>query len=389
MDNPPKQDANILSMINDIQADLESKTNAIAEIQRDVGRLCSALLGGNIPIIRQEPYPKTQNQLEPKAPYEFTSGTPVDRDLEDHGSVGTTLTKVSVSGTPPVPYLDPETKDGLLIPSSVSNVDYKTGQETAYSTKNPAWYSGDVAPSTSSIDPVSAYRPPPDTLSNMNCQEKIEGQSTDIPPGSGHTEPPTNPQFTTQVMVNGVPRRIPSTLKVSARFKKHDLAPTRESLGPSEPISFTRTIRASAPARFSGWKTSTLSAHNLAKTPTIFESSPGPVMKERQASQQHNSRKSRSRACNNCGDPSHIQKHCKKKASNQKQLGSDGGCSADKPVFHRLQSTHQPVTRPCEKAPGYPIDRQFELIDTIQAHNRMIQHMAPNVRPNVTGGTFS
>ncbi|KAJ6259215.1 hypothetical protein Dda_6113 [Drechslerella dactyloides] len=366
----PNPDSYLLSRINTIQADLDSKTVAIAEIQRDVGRLCSALLGPATTIVRSDTFSDDSSHRERQAPYRLTYGNHSDREPEDPSSIGTTLTKVSITGAPPLPSIKSEVNPHRLIGSSIGIVGNGGENHAGEASKTLTVRNAD-RPHT----PIYESYVDGEVVDDTHWQVEglsINGTRTPAPSvgvGGPIASPPLQP--TTQIMVNGVPRSIPSSLKGSAPVKKSALAPLRESLGPSEPVFYGRTIRATAPAKVPGWKGGPAPAQVSARVPpTIPEAPPGVAGAERQVSQPQLSRKPRGKGCANCGDVTHILKYCRKKTGK----GPEGGENSEKMFHHRPNHPmNQPITRPCEKAPGYPIDRQIELIETILAQTRMKQ----------------
>ncbi|KAK6335682.1 hypothetical protein TWF696_002448 [Orbilia brochopaga] len=403
--DPSKQDPYLLSRINNIQADLDSKTTAIAEIQRDVGRLCTALLGPNGSVARSQTYSEVSSHPARQAsPYIPTNNNQTAQEIDNPSSIGTSLTKVSVTGAPPVPSIksefNPQQSIGAYAGNASNNEDTSKALVLHRGYHNP----------TPTYQPVT-HGPPVNTVQWQPQGLPINGMN---PPAPTIVGPIVGPQFTTNININGVPRSIPSSLKGSAPAKKSVLAPVRESLGPSAPVFYGRTVRASAPAKVPNWKGGPAPPHVSARmAPPVLQGPQGPagpigpmhaiglmhpigpvhpngltypanlihpaglihpggtghitqppqLQPNQQHQQQQNYRKFR-KGCANCGDITHIQKYCRKKAG-----------EGDGKIFHHRPNhpMNHPVTRSSEKAPGYPIDRQFELIETILAHNRMMQ----------------
>ncbi|EPS35994.1 hypothetical protein H072_10424 [Dactylellina haptotyla CBS 200.50] len=362
------QDINVLSMIKDIKADLDSKTADIAEIKDSVNLLKNILLStvtNSVDRGRQMHF-QDENKVAFHQP-----PTLEDQGVDNISSVGTSLTKVSRSDSSRDMYLPGylgKYPDPLVAAASASTND----NDDSANHIDPAWFDSKTIIPPKRVMSVpdtenTVSRPPSarDTISNHDHWQRRQFGQAIAPESVGICHDPQ--EFMTNVMVNGVPRSIPSALKVSAS-KKQPMGQRRETLGPSQPFVFTRTIRASAPAKFPGW-------HGGAPVPfpqadLASKHHSRPTGDGKRGSESHGLRKFRPKHCTICGEGTHHYKDCPKKSTkherfDKQRLGSEAGDSSDKSSTRPSANGKGPICRPSEKAPGYPMDRQLELINTI------------------------
>ncbi|KAF3926258.1 hypothetical protein ABW20_dc0105027 [Dactylellina cionopaga] len=322
------------------------------------------------------------------------------RDIENPSSIGTTLTKVSHSASPRV--LSPEKSDEDPhdhAGTTSANISDETKRKE-YDLENLPWW--DQKPVVPTGRSASLF-----ANSSKFSQNGMPGSDTNwdlkAPKRVAATDPTNSDNdtqsFTTKVMVNGVPRRIPSAIKASASSQKQILGGQRESLGPPQPMPFTRTIRASAPAKFAGWH----GGPPPLPPPPLSHPAPGLPRAHSPYNKQHAHpnaggkghsaprfpRKFRPKQCTICGATSHLHKDCPQRGGNSKQGGFHnkqigGGDTVTKSaIYSNSGSGKGSIFRPSEKAPGYPIERQLELVDTIVAQVRAIKLNLPMPGPMI------
>ncbi|KAF3929326.1 hypothetical protein AA313_de0209308 [Arthrobotrys entomopaga] len=363
-------DVDVVSMIKNLKADLDSKSADIAEIKESVNLLKSVLLATNRITA---PMKKQLDQEDEKEFHSSPSQAPEDHGSDNLSSVGTSLTKVSRSSSQQAPFrFDEAEKKSIMVPAGATT----SPSSEVTSRKNtdcPAWLDPNPIPQAGHVIPSPVTPAFPST--NGMSMNDTNGQAGDsqkiIPCNQIATE--SGPQTSmTKIMINGVPRNIPSG-KGSAP-KQSFYAQQKETLGPSQPVLFTRTVRNSAPAKFPGTQAAmpfrNLTAPSMAtKQHQSFEKP-----NQRHVSEPHRSRKSRpAKYCTSCGDQHNHLKNCPKEGIIQLG-GFDGrqskpehadGSEKVGPGHRTFGNGKGPIFRPSEKAPGYPVDRQLELINTV------------------------
>ncbi|KAK6544499.1 hypothetical protein TWF694_001193 [Orbilia ellipsospora] len=363
-------DIDVVSMIKNLKADLDSKSNDIAEIKESVNVLKSLLLATNRITASMK---KQLDDEDEKEFISYHSQSPEEHGSDNLSSVGTSLTKVSRSGSQQASSQYDETdKKGIMDPLGAS---ISPGDEDSRpkATECPAWLNPNSASQVGHVipSPVAPVFPPMNDISinDANGQAK---NSQRILPLNQIAAASGNQNSMTKIMINGVPRNIPSG-KGSAP-KKSFYAQNKEALGPSQPVPFTRTVRNSAPAKFAGMQ-SGMPLRNFTAPPiSTKQYQPFEKSNQRRVSEPHRSRKPRpAKYCTSCGDQAHHLYDCPKagiihlEGSDGRQFKPEHADASEKagPAQRTFGNGKGPIFRPSEKAPGYPVDRQLELINTV------------------------
>ncbi|KAK6499710.1 hypothetical protein TWF481_010071 [Arthrobotrys musiformis] len=393
-------------MIQDMRAELDSKSADIAEIKDSLVLLKNFLLGAaaNQVGVTKPPEHKTGDQDVPSRP--LSTETASSKDAGNPSSIGTTLTKVSRSSAPralsPSGPLEKNLRpseggSGSKNPSDVENANDKA------TIKPPCFGEKQLLgglPNSESVDGGLTHPRPTDEVSTHSGHWQTKDQNTT---NSSYEPNVSVGQPTLTISINGVPRSIPSAAKGSVPSKKpskpaHTQGLAQPSMVPIQPNGV------SAPQNFRGWQAGlhpqppfmaghmTLQApfvgqwqgrkHPGAIGPAPFSSSfgPGPHRQNMRTYGGKNlgsyaSTKPRMKPCTYCGDFMHFHKYCPFKLANpnfiggvNKQIGFHGKDNSKSfgPYGLKEGKRLQPLDR-LDKSPSYPIDRQLELIDSIVA----------------------
>ncbi|KAF3291242.1 hypothetical protein TWF970_000469 [Orbilia oligospora] len=406
MDSPNHKE-HIISMMEGMRLDLDSKSADIAEIKSNLALLTSYIIGA---ANKQANSPSEQNNgaKDVSPPRQLSAETNASQDGGNSDTLSASLTNVSHSTEPRAISSSDISGEGLRSlqgsPKPNNQNDSDSNIENA-ATKSPSpdnnHFLHGLSTPLANDDEItrpdssggvsissSIWQIRPQTEVPSDCEPKFTVQQPE--------QQKPQQQQTTKVSINGVTRAIPSSIKGPDSFKKPPMPFQPGSFAPPY-MKHNNAFGASATHSFHGWQggpqphphfavgPSAWHAHPAgqwqgAKHPGAFGPAAGPHAfgpfshrYEHYATGLH-APKTRVKTCTNCGDPTHFYKHCPQRSATfnggrpNKQFGPDGGkkCLS----FFGFCKNFKECDCP-NRASSFSIDRQLEFIDYMIEVNRV------------------
>ncbi|KAK6515388.1 hypothetical protein TWF506_007724 [Arthrobotrys conoides] len=401
MDSPNRQE-HIVSMMEGMKLDLDSKAVDIAEIKDSLALLKSFILKAAADQANNQSEQDIGVKVDAPPPRPLSAKTKASKDGGNSDTLSTSLTKVSHS-TELRPTTPSETsKKGVRSsqgsPKPNNHGDGGSNIEEAAS-KSPLFDSNHLLRglSTSLTGDDELARPESTGGVSLDSSHWQMKPQTEVASDHAPTSTVQQPQEqTTKVSINGVTRAIPSSIKGHNSSKKPSMPMPPGGFGPPH---MRHNNGFGAPARhnmhgfqggpqpqphphFNGappnWQAQPGAQWQGGRQPGIFNPAAGPQAYgppahryNSYAAGMHAPSKFRPKTCTNCGDPAHFYKHCP-----QRSAGFKGGQLKKRFNGKKCLSFfgYCRDTEDCncpEKAFPFSIDRQTEFIDYMIEINRI------------------